>query len=390
MEQKDFSEEGTLQERIVYRWDYSEQVAYDNALAKKRNRKGVLIYAIVMTLFFFLVLSILAATVIWYAANDPVQFDPSSSLTTVEIAEKVNPSTVLIYGSSSSGSGYGTGFFIREDGYIATNAHVVSGHTYLSVTLYSGEEFEAELIGMSTTDDLAVLKIEGKNYPVVEIGNSDALRVGEKAVAIGNPAGTDASWTTTQGIISALNREVTVVGTSTIEVLSMIQTDAPVNPGNSGGPLCNERGEVIGVITRKLSEYESLGLAIPINGAMEILNQIVEKGNANDIESSISKKRPTIGIKAGTIKKGDKYSLGGVEYVAEKDGVIVSSVEANGAAANLLQVADIIIAFDGKPISDMETMVELLYQHKIGDKVPITVWRQGQEVTVTVTLGVAN
>ena len=389
MAQKDYHEENENQEHIVYRWDYSDQVAYDGAVAKKKKRIGVLVYAIVMTFFFLFILSILAATVVWYASYSPTP-STSTGLTTVEIAEQVNPSTVLIYGSSNSGSGYGTGFFIRDDGYIATNAHVVSGHTYLSVTLYSGEEFEAELIGMSTTDDLAVLKIEGTGYPVVKIGNSDALRVGERAIAIGNPAGSDASWTTTQGIISALNREVTVVGTSTIEVLTMIQTDAPVNPGNSGGPLCNDRGEVIGVITRKMSDYESLGLAIPINGAMEILNRIVEKGNANDIESSISKKRPTIGIKAGTIKKGDKYTLGGVEYVAEKDGVIVSSVEPNGAAANLLQVADIIIAFDGKPISDMDAMVELLYQHKIGDTVPITVWRNGEEVTVTVTLGVAN
>ena len=123
---------------------------------------------------------------------------------------------------------------------------------------------------------------------------------------------------------------------------------------------------------------------------MEILNAIVETGSADGVQSSISKKRPTIGISGGSIKKGDQYSLGGVMYSAEKNGVIVSTVDPHGAASNILKVADIIIEFDGKEISDMDTLIESLYSHKIGDKVSITVWRNGEEVTVSVVLGVGK
>lgn len=377
------------QQSVVYRWDYGTQLALDSAQKSKQKRKGILIYAIIMTLFFALCFGALAATVIWYG-DDLSRPVTGSALSTADVAERVNPSTVLIYVTKATSYGYGTGFFIRENGYIATNAHVVEGAEHITVTLYSGEELDAELVDASEADDLAVLKVSGNDYPVVEIGDSDALRVGEKAIAIGNPSGADAPWTTTQGIISALNREVTVEGTSSIEELTMIQTDAPVNPGNSGGPLCNDRGQVIGVITRKLTDYESIGLAIPINGAMEILNTIVETGSADGIQSSISKKRPTIGISGGTIKKGDRYSLGGVTYSAEKDGVIISSVDPSGAAANILQVADIIIEFDGKEITNMDSLIEHLYNHKIGDEVSITVWRNGEAVTVSVVLGVGK
>ncbi len=387
--QNEWKDDGQNQQQSVYRWDYGTQLAFDSAQKSEQKRKGILIYAIIMTLFFALCFGALAATVIWYG-EDLTRPIADSALSTVEVAERVNPSTVLIYASKSTSFGYGTGFFIRQNGYIATNAHVVEGATHITVTLYSGEELEAELIDASEADDLAVLKIQGNDYPVIEIGDSDALCVGETAIAIGNPSGANAPWTTTQGIISALNREVTVEGTSSIEELTMIQTDAPVNPGNSGGPLCNDRGQVIGVVTRKLNDYESIGLAIPINGAMEILNAIVETGSADGVQSSISKKRPTIGISGGSIKKGDQYSLGGVMYSAEKNGVIVSTVDPNGAASNILKVADIIIEFDGKEISDMDTLIERLYSHKIGDKVSITVWRNGEEVTVSVVLGVGK
>lgn len=391
MAQNEWKDESGNAAPFTYRWDYSEQVAYDNEQKNKKKRKGILVYAVVMTVFFALCLALLAATVIWYGNGNMISGNShGAALTTTQVAELVNPSTVLIYASKSSTYGYGTGFFIRENGYIATNAHVVEGCSFISVTLYSGEVLEAELIGSSTADDLAVLKVKGSEYPVVRIGDSDALRVGETAIAIGNPSGADAPWTTTQGIISALNREVTVEGSASIEELTMIQTDAPVNPGNSGGPLCNDRGEVIGVVTRKLTAYESIGLAIPINGAMEILNAIVETGSADGVHSSISKERPTIGITGGTIAKGDKYSLGGVMYSAEKDGVIVSSVDPYGAAANVLEVADIIIAFNGEAIKDMDTLIGMLYEHKIGDAVSITVWRDGNEVTVSVILGIAK
>ena len=273
-----------------YQWNYGAQCAYENERAKQKKRSGALVYALVMTAVFAVCLALLIGVLVWY------DVDVEQNMTVAEVSEAVSPATVLIYATGTSSYGYGTGFFIRSNGYIATNYHVVQDKTEISVTLYSGQVLGAKLIDYSVPDDLAVLKVEGSGFPTVSVGNSDALRVGELAIAIGNPSGTDAAWTTTQGIISALNREVTVTGTGTIEELTMIQTDAPVNPGNSGGPLCNARGEVIGIVTRKLSDYEGIGFAIPINGAMKILNTIVDTGSASGIQSSISKVRPTIGI----------------------------------------------------------------------------------------------
>ena len=160
----------------------------------------------------------------------------SKNLTTEKVADAVLPSTVLIYSASAMQYGYGTGFFVRQDGYIATNYHVVEGANSITVTFYpSGQSLPAEVVGYSAADDLAVIRVEGNGYPVAKIGDSDAIRVGDVAIAIGNPAGTSAPWTTTQGIISSTGRTVTVNGSSSIGEMNMIQTDAPVNPGNSGG-----------------------------------------------------------------------------------------------------------------------------------------------------------
>ena len=376
----------------VYRWNYGEQKQFEENRSRRRRRNGVVVYAVVMTAVFLVCFAMLAGMLIWYTGDAPGGNAPGTDgvaqqLTTMEIAERAYPATVLIGSSNEEGYSYGTGFFIRSDGYIATNYHVVEDADDISVMLYAGKTLEAELVGFKAADDLAVLKIKGSDYPVLPIGNSDGLRVGERAIAIGNPAGPDGSWSTTQGIISALNREITVNGTGTIEEMTMIQTDAPVNHGNSGGPLCNGAGEIIGIITRKLSDNEGIGYAIPINGAMEILNAIVEKGNADDVESSVTKVRPTIGIQAATIKVGDAYSYGGVRYEAEKNGVLVSSVDPQGAAYGLLKVCDIIIAMDGEMVTDMDALTGLLYQCKVGDRVTLTVWRDGSAVDVDVVLG---
>lgn len=378
------NEQGSAAPSYTYRWNYGDQCAYENAHTRKKKKSGVAVYAIVMTAVFLVCFGILAGVLIWY--HEPSE---QNAMTTGEISEAVSPSTVLIYASNTTGYGYGTGFFIRSNGYIATNYHVVEGKTNITVTLYAGNTLEAELVGYSANDDLAVLKVAGSNYPAVSIGDSDALRVGDVAIAIGNPSGTNAAWTTTQGIISALNREVTVTQSGTIEELTMIQTDAPVNPGNSGGPLCNDHGEVIGVVTRKLTDYEGIGLAIPINGAMEILNAIVETGTADGVQSSISKVRPAIGISVKDVKKGESYQYDykGSYFTAGHDGVWVVSVDSAGAAYGKLQMHDIIIAMDGETVTTQVDLTELLYRHSVGDEVTFTVWRNGEAVDVKVTLG---
>lgn len=389
MSEQEMNGEGTQREQTptsyTYRWNYGEQIAYDNAQGQKQKKRGVAVYAIVMTAVFLACFALLCGVLIWYHNSD----ESHGGMTTSEVAEAVSPSTVLIYASSGT---YGTGFFIGSDGYIATNYHVVQARENIEVTLYSGEVLKAELVGYSAPDDLAVLKIKGNGYPVAVIGNSDALRVGDVAIAIGNPLGVDASWTTTQGIISALNREVTVTQAGMIGELTMIQTDAPVNPGNSGGPLCNDRGEVIGVITLKMSDYEGMGLAIPINGAMEILNAIVKTGSADGVQSSISKVRPTIGIGVREVKKGETYQYDskGTFFTAERDGVWVVTVDATGAAYGKLQVHDIIIAMDGNAVTTQADLTALLYEHRVGDEVTFTVWRSGEAVSVKVKLGTVS
>ena len=367
----------------IYRWNYQDQLTYDTNIQKKKRKKGAFAYALVMALVFLLCFAILVTTLIWYRHSPSYGRFTSDVLSTSDVSDLLKPATVLIYAQASTSYGYGTGFLIGSDGYIATNYHILRDATACSVTLYTGEELEAEIVGYSEPDDLAVLKIEGIEYPTVTIGDSDLLREGDTAIAIGHPSGIDAAWSTTQGVISALNRTITVAEDSYIAEMTMIQTDAALNPGNSGGPLCNDRGEVIGIVTRKLNDNEGISFAIPINGAMEILNAILQNGNANDIQSSITKVRPKIGITAGTIKTGGTYSYQGKQYTAERDGVLVSSVDPEGIAANRLRVRDIIIAFNGISVADMDAFTELLYQQKLGSSATVIVWRDGKEVTVS-------
>ena len=389
-------ENGTVKEQerepvYTYRWTYEAQAAYHAAEAKKNGRRGAVVFACVMSIAFLLVLGLLVGTL---AFRDRLRTAASgSALTTEEVADAVLPATVLVYSSNSTSYGYGTGFFVRSDGYIVTNYHVISAADHISVTLYpSGRVAQAEVVGYSATDDLAVLKIAGSGYPTVKIGNSDAIRVGDKAIAIGNPAGISAPWTTTQGIISSTGRSVTVNGSASIGEMSMIQTDAPVNPGNSGGPLCNDRAEVVGIVTQKLSDYESLGFAIPINGAMKIVNSIIQTGSAEGVQSEVSRVRPTIGITGSSIGRGDEYSYMSREYTSPADGVLVVSVSGGSGADGVLSPGDVIVGIDGKTVSGMDELIELLYGYTAGNTVTLKIYKLGESVTtdVRVTLGVAN
>ena len=349
-----------------YQWNYGAQCAYENERAKQKKRSGALVYALVMTAVFAVCLALLIGVLIWY------DVDVEQNMTVAEVSEAVSPATVLIYATGSSSYGYGTGFFIRSNGYIATNYHVVQDKTEISVTLYSGQVLGAKLIDYSVPDDLAVLKVEGSGFPTVSVGNSDALRVGELAIAIGNPSGTDAAWTTTQGIISALNREVTVTGTGTIEELTMIQTDAPVNPGNSGGPLCNARGEVIGIVTRKLSDYEGIGFAIPINDALNVSEQLMEYGYV----------RGKVHIGVGFYECTD--ALEARYYGLPGYGIYVTNLT-EGYNDDVLKLRDRVISIDGKEISTFSDISAIVKSHSVGDVLKFQISRDGQLMEVDVT-----
>lgn len=380
----------TQPEPYLYRWSYEEQVGFDRKKRKSQKKKSAAIYALVMALAFSICLCFLGGVIYVNSKTD------DGALTTAEVAELVNPSTVLI---TASGNGYGSGFFIRSDGYILTNSHVVNGASEILVTMYDGTVLTAILKWSSTTDDLALIKVEGKNFPAIRIGSSASLKIGDTAIAIGNPAGDTCSWSTTQGVISSTAREITLESSTAIIDMTLLQTDAQVNHGNSGGPLCNDRGEVIGIVVRKMTSYidqngntvfyEGLGFAIPIDGAMELVNAYLETGSTANVRSSIARVRPTIGIQAAAVKKGDVI-VESTSYQAPVDGILVVGLTKGGPAIGILEAGDIIVEMNGVKTIDMDQLRALLYEHRAGDSVELKINRFGEEMTVTLVLGVAS
>lgn len=374
---------------VEYRWSYAEQAAFDGSLRKRKKRFGAAAFVWTMTLAFAVCIGILVGVVALQNRAPVGVVTSGSELTTAEISARVTPATVLISSLSSTAIEYGTGFFIRQDGYLLTNSHVVSGAKQVYVTLYSGEQLEAEVLWSSAPDDLAILRVTGRNYPTVTIGNSDTLQVGERAVAVGNPAGTKCTWSTTQGVISAVDRIVTEEGANAIVDMTMIQTDTPLNPGNSGGPLCNARGEVIGVVCRKLNNYESLSFVIPISGAMELVDAYLRTGSTDSVQSRVSRVRPTIGIQVTEIKKGEQFLLD-YEYVAPADCLLVTAVTAGGPADGKLEAGDLILGIDGQTVHSFDDVKAILYEHRAGDEVTLTVDRLGERLEITIRFAAAT
>lgn len=316
-----------------------------------------------------------------------------TSVSVVDIAKSVNPSVVGVLSTQKSsrgtGSGsdeifdsqyFGSGFVVSEDGHIVTNYHVIEGGTVFSVILPGGETVDAELVGSDPSIDIAVLKVSGdQDLPVAQIGDSSTVEVGEVAVAIGNPLGIEFSGTVTSGIISATQRSM-LVGESYI---NMLQTDAAINPGNSGGPLVNSSGQVIGINTQKASvagvdefgqtiSAEGIGFAIPINEAKPIIEQII---NGTEIV------RPGIGVSCYEIDD----ELAAANQVPR--GIYVDEVNVLGSAYSAgIRAGDIITKIDNKAIVDMNDFTERLRANDVGDKISVTIWRDGSETTITVTL----
>lgn len=264
----------------------------------------------------------------------------------VNVAEEVLPSIVMIKNKVNVNRGYeilqvdkgtGSGIIYRQDGYIITNQHVIDGATELIVILNDGTEYKGKVLGQDLKTDLAVVKVEAKNLPAAKIGDSDKLRVGELAVAIGNPAGEEFSGSVTAGIISALNRSLNVGE----KKMKLIQTDAAINPGNSGGALVNQNGEVIGINSVKLSspEIEGMGFAIPINDALPIINELMQNGYV---------KRPWIGIGISNITESisKQYNLPVGVYIGRV--YFGSPAEKAGLKPN-----DVIIKIDEEKIENI-------------------------------------
>ncbi|MBM7581663.1 serine protease Do [Caldicoprobacter guelmensis] len=309
----------------------------------------------------------------------------------VEIAEKVGPAVVGITNKSiityrdwffgdvymQEQEGYGSGIIISDEGYIVTNAHVVEGAKELYVVFQGEKQVPAQLVGMDTTSDVAVVKVDPQvfkevKYAVAKLGDSDKVRPGELAVAIGNPLGHDLAGTITVGVISAVNRTLVVDQ----KPMKLIQTDAAINRGNSGGALVNAKGEVIGMNTLKGSGAEGLGFAIPTNEFLPIVKELIQKGVVVREDD-----KPGIGIWGQEITAADAKRL---NY---PQGILVRAVVQNGAAAKAgIQPGDVIIGFNDKPIKTFQELKDAINQHKVGDIVKIKIWRDGKEFTLPVTL----
>ena len=311
-----------------------------------------------------------------------------------EIAAKCSPSSVGIISEIETTYNYpfyfapstriaeasGSGFIYSADGYIITNHHVIENAKKIRVILYDGKEFEAELIGSDALSDIAVLKItpdEATSLIPMEIGNSDELVVGEGVVAIGCPAGVEFIGTVTDGIVSAINRNVELTDDygDVQKTMTLIQTNATINHGNSGGPLINSRGQVIGINTLKLSaDYEGIGFSIPINGAVSIITQLIEHGTVIErTEDDFAYGKGMIGINGSAISEDE------AEYYGIPQGILVVQIDRTSSAANAgLRRGDIITHYNGKAVKTVDDINNYKGSARAGTEVTLTVYRDGE------------
>lgn len=295
-----------------------------------------------------------------------------NELTVPQIIAKARPSVVAISTVSGWSTGTGSGVIMTEDGTIMTNAHVVSGAQSITVHVMDGTEYEATLLGMDEKTDLAVIKIDATGLTPAEFGDSSSIVQGEIAVAIGNPLGLAFEGSVTQGIISAVSREIEVDG----RTMTYIQTDAAINPGNSGGALVNGSGQVIGINSVKVSssDVEGLGFAIPISVALPIAEQLTTYGYVTG--------RPSIGI------GGEDVTDYMVYYYRIPRGVLVGLVTPDsGAETGGVEVGDVIVGLNGVSVSSMDELTNEKDKFSPGDTVTLTVYRSGEYVELDVVLG---
>ena len=311
--------------------------------------------------------------------------------------EQSSGSVDSLFGSQNSSdeltvSSEGSGVIYKKEGdyaYLVTNTHVIAGAQQIDIQLSSGEKVEGELVGSDTYSDIAVIKIDAsKVTTVAEFADSDTIKVGEIAIAIGSPLGTVYANSVTQGIISSLSRTVTTQSEDgQIISTNAIQTDTAINPGNSGGPLINIQGQVIGITSSKITfvdtssnvSVEGMGFAIPSNDAISIINQLEENGKVI---------RPALGVQMMDLAQlsSSQLQTAGLEDSDLTSGVLIISTQAGLPADGKLERYDVITAIDGETIETTSDLQSVLYKHSIGDSIEVTYYRDGQEKTVTIEL----
>ena len=311
--------------------------------------------------------------------------------------EQSSGSVDSLFGSQNSSdeltvSSEGSGVIYKKEGdyaYLVTNTHVIAGAQQIDIQLSSGEKVEGELVGSDTYSDIAVIKIDAsKVTTVAEFADSDTIKVGEIAIAIGSPLGTVYANSVTQGIISSLSRTVTTQSEDgQIISTNAIQTDTAINPGNSGGPLINIQGQVIGITSSKITfvdassnvSVEGMGFAIPSNDAIAIINQLEEIGKVI---------RPALGVQMIDLAQlsSSQLQTAGLEDSDLTSGVLIISTQTGLPADGKLERYDVITAIDGETIETTSDLQSALYKYSIGDSIKVTYYRDGQEKTVTIEL----
>ena len=309
------------------------------------------------------------------APQAPANVPQEGALSLQDIYRKNIPSVVSINSAFLGGSSSGTGVVLSSDGFIVTNAHLVAEAVSVTVRLSDDRVFQARIIGRDTASDLAVIQIDAQDLVPASFGDSSTLQVGDAVVAIGDPLGTELRGTMTDGIISAINRDIILEG----RAMSLIQTNAALNEGNSGGPLIDAYGNVVGINTMVLGDLlsaysaEGLGFAIPSATVKNVVDQLVSQGYVSG--------RPTLGI------DGETLSVFYQHYYHLPAGLYLTQVRP-GSGADLAGLApgDILLAIDGQPILTGEDLDRVLYAADIGDHVTLTVYRAGEQGTLTLTV----
>ncbi len=313
---------------------------------------------------------------------DVATIDTSKQMSPAEVYAQNVASTVGIttavttnyFGFTTTSAAAGSGFVLSDDGYILTNYHVVEDSTSIKVSMYDGSSYDAQLIGYDESNDIAVLKVDAENLSPVVLGDSGNLNVGDTVVAIGNPLG-ELTFSLTAGVVSALDREVTLSGNVTME---LIQTDCAINSGNSGGALFNLYGEVIGITNAKYSSsgsgasIDNIGFAIPINSVMNIVESIIEKGYIA---------KPYIGVSVTSVSSETQ------SYGLPKGAAVKAISEDSPAEKAGLQINDIITEANGTTIESSDDLVRLVGDLYNGAELKLTVYRQGETLELTVTVG---
>ena len=299
-----------------------------------------------------------------------VETDHGRELTAQEIYQRVNPSVVTVMVQLDDSVSVGTGVIFRADGYILTNYHVLAGGRDCTVAMDTGRTYEARYVAGDERNDLAVLKVELTGLPAATFGDSDQLVVGDKVYAIGNPLGVELRGTLTDGIVSAINRDVQVDG----RTMTLVQTNAALNSGNSGGPLINACGQVVGINTIKMSSdysnVEGLGFAIPSASIRRLVNDLLTYGEVRP--------EPSFGVtvlQTGTRLEDDIWGLQVLEVTP-------------GSAADLagIREGDFVLAAGGRPVETNQELLRIRRQLYVGDQVTMEIWRDGERMEVTLTL----